>query len=130
MIWRVRVSTSPPNFHQGDDTEASHYVDLLEIDDWRTYSIVTKLPNSLRLKLNNYVNFGYMIHGYSNRQIGIAVLYHNKDEGMMYCGIDYLGNVRSEPAANEALWHVANVSYTLPYGYRLSRDLKGIFGVT
>lgn len=129
MRSRVRISTSPPTLHETAEEEASYYCDIIEINDWRIFYIVRMVSPELTAVLRSRGLSSYIVHGPYSREIGIVICYEGDEHELMYCGIDYLGRVRCEPAVNEALWHVANVATALSADHRLERDLRGIFGV-
>lgn len=64
---------------------------------------------------------GYRVMGTQDTEIGILICVEDAEDGMMYIGLDHAGILCREPAANEALWSVANAAVSLPRGHRLSR---------
>lgn len=118
----LRISTAPPNEWDGDPNEAGYYCDLRAIDDWRDYPLLRAISAKDRDAILRDGVFGYVVaDSFVNREIGLLIHIDDREDGIVYCGVDHLGRVCMEPAANEALWSVANAGGDLAEGYRLAR---------
>lgn len=121
MKARIRISTSPPSEYNFPEDDASYYCDILENENWASFSIVASQADALKDRLKKHGLIGYVVRGALDKELGVVICYEDDIEDLMYCGIDYFGNARCEPAVNEALWHVANAGISLPNGCRIER---------
>lgn len=123
----VRISTSPPSNYDFDaENEASYYCDLYKTEEWseldiiRNYKYIDVYPGLSKIEAVMIVAQS-QFNG-NRKEIGVLLQFTNDDGELMYYGVDHHGNGRSESAANEAAWHIANAGETLDANYRLKRS--------
>ena len=125
MATPLRISTAPPSFALVGAYEMSHYCDIREITRWTSLRVVRDLPGDAGAIPLLTSAVGYLVTrafgGVTETEIGALLGYENDLGEMLYLGIDHLGRHYLEPAANEALWGVANAARGLPGGNRLAR---------
>lgn len=117
----IRISTSPPSFSPVADDDMSFYCDLREIADRASYAMPDGFPAEIAKALSQPLTVAYSVVVSEDREIGLLFCHEDEEEGLMYCAFDPFGTITREPAANEALWTIANTTRDLPPGHRLSR---------
>lgn len=117
----IRISTAPPSLSDTDAREMSFYCDLHETQDWSVYEISRAVPPDVQGLLARPETVTYLVRMSGDKEIGLLFCHEDDEEWVMYCAVDGAGNVTREPAANEALWKVANAAFRLPDGHRLAR---------
>ncbi len=116
-----RISTAPPSFSPTADEDMSFYCDLIEVDDRAAYALPKGAPADILEAISNPETIVYSVWIGNDREVGLLLCREDEEEELMYCGIDSRGTVTREPAANEALWTIANVTLDFPSGYRFPR---------
>ena len=121
MVLPFRISTAPPSFSPTAEDDMSFYCDLVEVEDRAAYAIPKGAPAEVVEAISRPGTIAYSVWVGNNREVGLLFCHEDGEEELMYCGFDPFGTITREPAANEALWTIANSTKDLPSGYRLPR---------
>lgn len=89
----------------------SLYCDLYETQEWRTHAIAAHMTAAVEEYVSRPGTIAYVVRMSDRGDIGLLFCHQDDEDFLTYRGIDGSGTITHEPAANEALWKIANAAF-------------------